>query len=283
MSIEALDIRAGEFTFDALASGPPDGRLVLLLHGFPQVATMWRRQLVALGEAGYRAVAPNQRGYASGARPAEVADYHLDHLVADVLAMADSLGVDRFDLVGHDWGAIVGWHLAHRHRERLRSYTAVSVPHMAAVQQALNSGESDQKQRSSYIDVFRAEGHVAERILLEDDAGRLRNILRFPGADEAAVDETVKAMQEPGRLTGALNWYRAMERPRFDGSPDVFVPTLFIGSTNDLAVSLEAIERCGDFVKAEFRSEVLDGVSHWVPDEEPETVTRLLLEHLAAN
>ena len=282
MTIDTVELTAGQFVFDALAAGPEDGRLVLLLHGFPQMPAMWRAQLTALAEAGYRAVAPAQRGYSAGARPEDVAAYHVDHLVADVLAFGDVLGAERFDLVGHDWGAIVGWHFAHRHGDRLRSWTAVSVPHMAGVQKALASGESDQKQRSSYIDVFRAEDHVAERILLENDAVRLRRLLSFPGADETVVEETVRAFQEPGRLTGALNWYRAMERPRFDGSPDVHVPTLFIGSTNDLAVSMDSIERCGDYCKGPFRSEVLDGVSHWVPDEAPDVVTRLLLEHLEA-
>lgn len=279
--MDTIELRVGELVFDALAAGPSDGRLVLLLHGFPQMNTMWRHQVERLAEAGYRAVAPNQRGYASGARPEEVAAYHVDHLVSDVVGFGDALGAERFDLVGHDWGAIVGWHFAHRHADRLRSWTAVSVPHMAGVQKALSSGESDQKERSSYIGVFRAEGHVAERLLLEDDARRLRALLAFPGADESAIAETVAAMQEPGRLTAALNWYRAMERPRFEGSPDVHVPTLFIGSTNDLAVSHDAIERCGDYVKGPFRSEVLEGVSHWVPDEAPERVNELLLEHLS--
>lgn len=282
MTTKKIDLRVGDLVFDALAAGPDDGRLVILLHGFPQMPTMWRAQLSALADAGYRAVAPAQRGYATGARPEDVAEYHVDRLVEDVLGFASALGAERFDLVGHDWGAIVGWHFAHRHGDRLRSWTAVSVPHMAGVQKALASGDSDQKQRSSYIDVFRAEGHVAERILLEDDGQRLRALLSFPGADPAAVDENVRAFQEPGRLTGALNWYRAMERPRFDGSPDVHVPTLFIGSTNDLAVSLDSIERCGDYCKGPFRSEVLDGITHWVPDEAPDVVTSLLLEHLAS-
>ena len=282
MTTETIELGRGDLVFDALAAGPADGRLVVLLHGFPQMPSMWRSQLKALADAGYRAVAPAQRGYSERARPEEVSEYHVDELVGDVAGFADALGADRFDLVGHDWGAIVGWHFAHRHADRLRSWTAVSVPHMAGVQKALSSGTSDQKQRSSYIEVFRAEGHVAERILLEDDAERLRRLLSFPGADESFIEETVRAFEQPGRLTAALNWYRAMERPRFEGSPDVYVPTLFIGSTNDIAVSMDSIERCGDYVKGPFRCEILDGISHWVPDEAPEDVNRLLLEHLAS-
>lgn len=281
MSLDAIELRAGDLVFDALAAGPADGRPVLLLHGFPQVNTMWRFQMEKLAEAGYRAVAPNQRGYASGARPDDVAAYHVDHLVNDVVSFGDALGADRFDLVGHDWGAIVGWHVAIRHPERLRSWCAVSVPHPSSVARALDSGKSDQKERSSYITLFRAEGNKAEALLLEDDAHRLRRLLSFSGADEGVVEETVRAMQEPGRLTAALNWYRAMERPRFEGGSTVRVPTLFVGSTNDLAVSPESAAACAEYVDAPFRSEMLEGITHWIPDEAPDDLNRFLQEHLA--
>lgn len=283
MTFERVELRGGELTFDALATGPAEGQLVLLLHGFPQTAAMWRSQLVALAEAGYRAVAPNQRGYASGARPDAVDAYHVDHLVADVLAMADHLGADRLHLVGHDWGAVVAWHFAIRHPDRLRSLTAVSVPHPASFQRALGSGGGDQKERSSYIDVFRAEGGVAERLLLENDSGRLRALLSYSGIDSEALEDNVRAMSEPERLTAALNWYRAMERASFPGSSEVRVPTLFVWSNGDIAVSREAAEGCAEFVSGEYRFEELDGVTHWVPEQAAADLNRLLLEHLASH
>jgi pimeloyl-ACP methyl ester carboxylesterase len=125
-------IPVGEDTFDARVAGPEDGELVLLLHGFPQTSYSWRSQLEALGAAGYRAVAPDQRGYSAGARPAEVERYAIPALVGDVIAIADELGGHRFHLVGHDWGAAVAWQVAGRHQDRLRSLTVLSVPHPSA-------------------------------------------------------------------------------------------------------------------------------------------------------
>src|SRR4051812_48257716 len=113
-----------------MADGPEDGELVLLLHGFPQSWWEWRHQLEALGKAGYRAVAPDQRGYSPGARPGGVEHYGVEELVADAVGFADALGVDRFHLVGHDWGAIVAWYVAATHPDRLKTLSIVSTPHL---------------------------------------------------------------------------------------------------------------------------------------------------------
>ncbi|HUD16079.1 MAG TPA: alpha/beta hydrolase, partial [Acidimicrobiales bacterium] len=130
--MERFDVVANGLTFSAMAEGPADGRPVVFLHGFPQTSWSWHRQIDAAAADGYRAFAFDQRGYSSGARPPHVEDYRIDALVADVLAVADTQGMDRFDLVGHDWGAMVAWVLAARHPERIRTLTAVSVPHPAA-------------------------------------------------------------------------------------------------------------------------------------------------------
>src|SRR5205085_2879837 len=171
MEFERVEIPVGEFVFDARAAGPADGELVLLLHGFPQSSWEWRLQLSALGDAGYRAVAPDQRGYSRRARPEGVEHYQVDHLIADVLAIADWLGGHRFHLVGHDWGAAVAWGVAGTHPEHLRTVTIVSVPHPKAFAGAL-SGSKEQQDRSSYITLFREEGK-AEEVLGEDDFARL--------------------------------------------------------------------------------------------------------------
>src|SRR3954470_19516405 len=141
--------------FSARAAGPEDGRLVLLLHGFPQSSYSWRSQLEALGAAGYRAVAPDQRGYASGARPVGTEHYAIPHLVADVLAIADDMGGHEFDLVGHDWGGAVAWQVAGRYPERLRTLTVLSTPHPASLTRTLSDAVGDQRERSSYMQFFR--------------------------------------------------------------------------------------------------------------------------------
>ena len=180
--IEAQQIDVGALTFDALVAGPDDGELVLLLHGFPQTSHAWRDQLLALGEAGYLAVAPDQRGYSPGARPGDVEDYALDQLHDDVLGFADALGRERFHLVGHDWGAILVWTTAAWTPERLLSVTAVSVPHPDPYIAAQRDPSSCQYESSEYYEATQAAGY--ENLLLANDAAGLRVVyavsLRLP-------------------------------------------------------------------------------------------------------
>jgi pimeloyl-ACP methyl ester carboxylesterase len=262
-------------TFDADAAGPVDGEVVLLLHGFPQTSSMWMSQLDALAGAGYRAVAPVQRGYSARARPQEVERYGIDHLTSDVLAIADRLGAERFHLVGHDWGAVVAWHVAGGSPERVRTLTAISVPHPMAFALALGAPDGDQRDRSSYISFFRQVG-TAEDLLL---GGGLAALLRGSGypLDPA---EIVERMSEPGALTAALNWYRAMS-VQLAAVGQITVPTLYVWSTGEVAIGRAAAEATAAYVDARYRFVVLDGVSHWIPEEVPDTLNRLLLEHLA--
>jgi pimeloyl-ACP methyl ester carboxylesterase len=148
--IEPLQIPARGLVFDPLAAGPPTGELVVLLHGFPQTSACWTPLLEALAAAGYRAVAPDQRGYSPEARPTAVRAYRLPKLVADVLAVAYWLGAARIHLVGHDWGGVVAWRLAGWHPDRVATLTAVSTPHPRAFARALVAGT--QALRSAYIE-----------------------------------------------------------------------------------------------------------------------------------
>lgn len=278
MEFERLQIPVGEFVFDARAAGPSDGELVLLLHGFPQTSWEWRSQLQALGDAGYRAVAPDQRGYSSRARPEGVEHYEPEALVADVLAIADWLGGHQFHLVGHDWGAAVAWAVAGLHPEHLRTLNIVSVPHPKAFAQAL-AGSQDQRDKSSYIQLFREEGK-AEEVLGEDDFLRLRMMLNTCGSEDD-TEEYMRVLGQPGALTAALNWYRAM-RPGLVGDiGPITMPTMFVWSTNDIALGREGAEATGQYVDGPYRFEVLEGVSHWIPEQAADDLNRLLLEHLS--
>jgi pimeloyl-ACP methyl ester carboxylesterase len=151
--IEPLQLPVRGLVFHALAAGPPTGELVVLLHGFPQTSACWTRVLATLAGAGYRAVAPDQRGYSPGARPTTIQAYRMSELVADVLAIADRLGAETFHLVGHDLGGVVAWRLAGRHPERVATLAAISTPHPRAFSRALVAGT--QALRSAYIPVFR--------------------------------------------------------------------------------------------------------------------------------
>ncbi|HET7722084.1 MAG TPA: alpha/beta hydrolase [Acidimicrobiales bacterium] len=274
MTVSKTTIDAGGLTFDALVAGPDAGEVVLLLHGFPQSASMWRPQLEALAGAGYRAVAFDQRGYSPGARPAQVEQYKIGHLVDDALAVA---GPEPFHVVGHDFGAVVAWHLAAKLPERIRTLTALSVPHPLAFATALASPASDQRSKSSYIGFFRMDD-VAEEVLLGGGLEVMLAESAYPGD----IDERVAAMSEPGALTGALNWYRAIDFDLVRGVHGITVPTLYVWSTGDVALAREGAEATRRHVDGPYRFEVLQGVSHWIPEEVPEELNRLLLEHLSA-
>jgi len=270
-----LSIPVGLLRFRARESGPATGPLVLLLHGFPQSSAEWKAQLEALGEAGYHAVAPDQRGYSPGARPEGVAAYHIDHLVADVLGMADALGAERFHLVGHDWGAIVAWHVAARHPKRLRSLTIVSVPHPNALARALapESG-TDQPERSTYIAGFKTPG--AEAAMGEEF---LRMAFGASGLAGHDVEDHVRVLTEPGAMRAGLDWYRAYD---FLGqsAAKIEVPTLFIWSTGDPALGRDGAEWTAEHVAAPYRFVVIEDGPHWLPETHAGDVNRLLLEHL---
>ena len=182
--IERLEIDANRLTFTARAAGPQGGRGVLLLHGFPQTSWSWRAQLSELGDEGYRAVAPDQRGYSVGARPLPVSDYRLDHLVADVLALADAMEMDTFDLVGHDWGGMVSWVAAARRPDRVRSLSVVSTPHPLALRAALGS-DPVQVGRSAQMDAFRRPD-VPERLLLGELAHGVAELSLLVGQGKGA-------------------------------------------------------------------------------------------------
>jgi pimeloyl-ACP methyl ester carboxylesterase len=277
VSRERLEIAVGSFTFDALTAGPAGGELVLLLHGFPQSSHEWRAQVDALGAAGYRAVAPDQRGYSPRARPVGVEHYRAEHLVADVIGMADALGADRFHVVGHDWGASVGWHVAGRHPDRLLTLTPVSVPHPGAFSRALRS--DDQRGRSSYFALFRQEGK-AEDVLLEDGGNRLRAMFPLTGLD-GDVEVYVERMLQPGAMTAALNWYRAVDIASVKGIGPIKTPTMFVWSTADPAIGRAAAEDTARHVDGPYRFEVLEGIGHWIPESAADELTRLLLDHLS--
>ncbi len=274
---EHLGISTAAGTFDAIAAGPEDGRGVLLLHGFPEAAIEWTEQVDALGRAGYRAVAPDQRGYSPSVRPADVRDYQLTDLTGDVLAIADELGWRRFDLVGHDWGAAVAWQVAGDHPDRVRTLTAVSVPHPTPFGEALREDE-DQQLRSHYIQTYRSSAGTAEKQLLAEDALALRRAFDYK-IPPSHLSEYLTRLREEGALTAALNWYRANPLPRLT-APVITVPTLYVWSTEDVAIGSAAALATDKWVSAAYRFEMLEDISHWVPEEAPELLTGLLLEHL---
>ncbi|MFD3423436.1 alpha/beta fold hydrolase [Streptomyces decoyicus] len=276
--VEHLEIQAGPYTYDALACGPADGEFVLLLHGWPEFADSWSAVLPALGAAGYRAVAVDQRGYSPRARPPRIADYAVPELVADALAFADSQGAGRFHLVSHDWGGMVAWALAGAHPERLKSLTVLATPHPDALNRAA-AEDSTQHHRLDYVRFFRRDDGAAEAALLADDAARLR--AAYAGKVPAElVEGNVRRLSAPGALTATLNWYRAPESVISVPAGRITVPTLFLWGSEDTALGRGAAESTGEWMDGPYRFEALEGASHWLPEEVPDVVTPKILDHL---
>ena len=277
--IALTQIDVGNFTFDVRTAGPDDGEVVILLHGFPQTSYEWRHQLRALGEAGFRAVAPDQRGYSPGARPERVEDYALPLLVGDVIGLADAIGAERFHVVGHDWGAAVAWGVAIAARDRVITANPVSVPHPDAFARVLSDPDSCQVAASSYLDVFVQPD--SEDAFLANDHALLRGV--FAGIDAEAVDEYIRVLGSKAALGAALNWYRANIGDRNLQGPavgPVEVPTMFTWSDGDTALCIDGALLTGEYVEGPYRFEVLEGVSHWIPDLAPDAMSSLLVDHL---
>ncbi len=279
---ERIVLKANGFTFDALAAGPKDRQLILMLHGFPQFADAWTRVMRPLAAAGYRVVAVDQRGYSNGARPLPVSDYTSDKLASDVVGFADALDTPQFHLVGHDWGGAVAWKVAATYPKRLRSLSVLSTPHLDAFAAALRT-DPKQQELSGYFALFTAPNHAAEKALLADDARLLRGAYmgKVPAAE---VEANVRRFADDGTLTGALNWYRASALGS-SGSEigPITVPTLYIWGDQDQALGEVAALATAKYVSGPYRFERLTGKSHWLLEECPDEVSRLVLAEVKEN
>jgi pimeloyl-ACP methyl ester carboxylesterase len=275
MTVDRLTrFRSQGWTFDVRDSGPLDGPVVIALHGFPQTSASWAALTPVLTAAGYRVLAPDQRGYSPGARPRAVTAYTLGRPCADVLALARAAGAERFHVLGHDWGAAVGWALAASRPDRVQSLTAVSVPHPAALRRALLG---TQALRSWYVAFFQLP--VLPELLLRVAGGAgVRAMLRLTDHPDPAAG--VALLADPRTATATINWYRALREPRDLAVGPVDVPTLHVWSDRDAALGRRAAENTVRWVRGPYRFVVLHGVSHWIPEERPDELGGLVLEHL---
>jgi pimeloyl-ACP methyl ester carboxylesterase len=267
----ALSLPANGLTFSALEWGPQDGRTVLLLHGFPQRSTSWSRVAEQLAAAGLHTVAVDQRGYSPGARPTEIAAYAMPALVSDVVALIAPLG-GAVDLVGHDWGGVVGWQVAARYPQLVRTWTVASTPNQLALNAVL-AADPAERARFGYILTLRAPG--SEDALLADDAAALR-ALYGDCVSPSRVADDVAFFSQPGVLTAAVNWYRAMSRQDADGLPHVVVPTTYVWGSADMAFGAAAAEGTAAYVDGPYRFVALEGAGHWLPDEAADTLAETI-------
>jgi pimeloyl-ACP methyl ester carboxylesterase len=275
--IEGGTVLLNGLEFNYLEAGGKDGVPVILLHGFPQFADVWTSLLNDLAAHGFRAVAPDQRGYSCKARPIDVEAYAIPELISDVLALADHFGWSKFHLIGHDWGGLLAWALAAKHPDCLQSLAVLSTAHPDAFLEAV-ACDPDQKARSQYIQLFKMPGHVAEAMFLKDDGARLRGVFQGKVSEEQ-VSENMERLLDPGALTATLNWYRALDLDARIGP--VNVPALYIWGDEDMALGRAAVDATQQYVNGPYRLEVLSEHSHWLQDDASERVSKLILDHLS--
>jgi len=277
-------VQANGLRFRAMVDGPADGEMFILLHGFPEGAESWTKQVDALAKAGHLAVAPDLRGYGLSDAPEGVENYAIDRLVEDVAALIKTFGRSQAHVAGHDWGALVAWFFAGRHPEMTKTLTALSVAHPAALAEASRVDE-EQREKSRYVSLFLQEGK-AERVLMDEDGRRLGEAFALgPNPDavpRSVVDHFVRSLSRPGRLTAALNYYRANlgagggAWAALAQELTITSATTLVWGAEDHALGRRAVEATATRVGGPYELVVLEGAGHWLQFERPGEVSRAL-------
>ncbi|NRG48297.1 alpha/beta hydrolase [Bacillus sp. CRN 9] len=248
------------------------GTAVLLLHGFPDSSYLWRKQIQPLVKAGYRVIAPDLRGFGESDKPQEIEAYNMQLLVSDVIGILKELNVDRVKLVGHDWGALLGWSLTSIFPNIVEKYVPISVGHPGGRFQM----QIDQFEKSWYVFMFQTE-HYAEKFLTKNNW----ELLREWGRNHSEQKKWIEELSRPGALRAALNWYRANGSLKFyvnkRVTPKIKSPTLGIWSSFDPFLTEAKMLQSGEMIEGPWRYERLTG-SHWVPLDQAEKLNDLLIE-----
>lgn len=271
-----LEIPFSTLEFDALVSGNDEDELVIFLHGFPETSFMWRNLIKDVSNLGFYCLAPNMRGYSIKACPKGKKHYEMDALVKDVLSFADWAGKDKFHLVGHDWGALIGWHTVFEHENRILSWTALSVPHPKGFAKALKTDE-DQKKKSAYIKMFMIP-FLPEWKLRKNNFELLRKIWKYSSDEE--VQDYLSVFKNKRCLTGALNYYRAnFGKNRRKPLGKVSTPTLFIWGEKERYIGKTAAMNNKDYMSGESEFLKVNG-GHWLVQTNYNEVKAALCSHL---
>ena len=285
-AITTRTVEANGFRFAVDEAGEGD-RLALCLHGFPESRFSWRHQLPLLAELGYRAWAPDLRGYGeTGPKPQDVASYRIEQLLEDVAALIDASGARRVTLIGHDWGAGLAWAFAANRVRPLERLVIMNVPHPAVFAKVIRRSPR-QLLRSWYMFLFQIPG-LPEWLNTAGDARAIRRAFRGMAVDKTrlpdeVLDRYAHDARRPGAMTGMVNWYRAvMRHPGLMAGPwpKIETPTLVVWGEADAALGLETLDGTDTYVE-NLTIRRLPGVSHWVQQEAPEQVNAILREWLS--
>ena len=273
MSIKGQQMKINGLNLNVVVEG--EGEPIMLLHGFPDSNYVWRDVIPLLVKAGYKVIAPDQRGFGESEAPEGKENYDMELIAKDAVAILDALGIKKAKLVAHDWGAMVGWLLAGTYPERFESYTAISVGHS----KAYASAGFEQKKKGWYVLFFQLEG-IAEKAFMAKDWKLFRKTVD----NHQEVDHWIKDLSRPGRLSAGMNWYRANLSKLWKADfPRVKIPVFGIWSTDDVALAEDQMISSAAFVDANWQYERMEGISHWIPVDEPKKLTELILNYYKNN
>jgi pimeloyl-ACP methyl ester carboxylesterase len=274
-----------------IVAGEPGAPVIVLAHGFPELAYSWRHQIPALAEAGYRVLAPDQRGYGGSSRPDAVEDYDIHALTGDLVGLLDDVGVDRAVFIGHDWGAMVVWHTALLHPDRVRAAVGLSVPPIPRARTRPTERWREKFGEDFYMLRFQEPG-VAEAEMEADVAATMRGMFAGLTEGDAPLPDWISAedfehyVTEFGTtgFTGALNWYRNYDR-NWETTPQladatITVPALFVDGTADPIAMTMNPARATEVATGPYSAHSIEGAGHWVQQERPDEVNRLVLDFL---
>ena len=298
-----------------IEAGDRGAPVVVLAHGFPELAYSWRAQIPVLADAGYHVLAPDQRGYGGSSRPDAIEAYNIHELTADIVGLLDDVGAERAAWVGHDWGAIMVWNAPLLHPDRVAAVAALSVPVVPRAKVPPTQALRRTFGENFFYMLYFQEPGVADAELNGDPARSIRQVMfgqPAPGDQGAALrmvapgpEGFIDRLAEPDGLpdwisqdeldhyisefsrtgfTGGLNWYRNFDRnwettPELAGAK-ISVPCLFIGGSADPVLSFTRRDRAAQVITGPYREVMIDGAGHWLQQERPDEVNAHLLDFL---
>lgn len=280
---ETKKIKVDNFTFDCRIDGKEEDELVIFLHGWPETSYMWKKLISSISKKGFYCVAPNLRGYSKEACPQEIEQYSLDKLAEDVIGIFKSFDKQDFHLVGHDWGAIIGWKLAHDHKDKILSWTGISVPHPQSFGKAMVMDE-EQIKMSQYVKNFQTP-NLPEEQIRKDDFKTLRKLWENCPKDQ--IEDYLKVFGKPNQLTATLNYYRSNYKllnsaVQTEILGDIHVPTLFIWGNKDTAIGSSSVNGHHQFMKNEYEFLELDS-GHWLIQTKYQELEKAITNHIGRN
>nr|WP_299345177.1 alpha/beta hydrolase [Allomuricauda sp.] len=276
-------IKVDNFVFDCRIDGKEEDELVIFLHGWPETSYMWKKLMSSLSKKGFYCVAPNLRGYSKEACPKEIEQYSLDKLAKDVVGIFKSLNKQNFHLVGHDWGALIGWKLSHDHQDKILSWTGISVPHPQSFGKAMVMDE-EQIKMSQYVKNFQIP-NLPEEQIRKDDFKTLRKLWEHCPDDQ--IEDYLKVFSEPNQLTATLNYYRSNYKllksaVQTEILGDIHVPTLFIWGNKDIAIGSSSVSEHHQYMKNEYEFLELDS-GHWLIQTKYQELKKAITNHITRN